>query len=78
MQFLVRLMKNMENNSELLTYEEVAQILKVTVSTINRYTKRKKNPLAVTYLSPENKKNPRISRTELDKFIQDNKNHELL
>lgn len=57
----------MDITLELLTYDEVAQILGVSVPTVRRYTKRELDPLPVKYLSPHR---PRVIKTELKEWIK--------
>ncbi len=55
---------------ELFTYDEVAKILQVSLSTVNVYTKRKNYPLKVIYLNPDSKKEPRIHKADLLEFLE--------
>lgn len=57
---------------ELLTFKEVAKILKVSPQTVARYTKRQTEdfPLKFIYLNPEDKKEPRVKISDLKEFMQ--------
>lgn len=55
---------------ELLTYKQVAEILRVSKATVNRYSKQEVNPLPVLYLNPLTKRSPRIKKTDLKEWIQ--------
>jgi predicted DNA-binding transcriptional regulator AlpA len=52
---------------ELLTLPEVAQILKVSLSTLRRYKNRKENPLPVIHLSSQE---VRVRRIDLLTWAQ--------
>lgn len=55
---------------ELLTYEQISIHLGVSKTTVNRYSKRKKNPLPVIYLNPKVKKAPRIKKADYLNWIE--------
>jgi len=56
---------NPETLSDILTFEEVAKILRVSVNTVRRLTKQSTNPLIAINLSFTKKPMPRVRKEDL-------------
>ena len=68
---------NPEAVADILTFEEVSKILRVSVNTVRRMTKRAENPLPVINLSTNKRHMPRIRKEDLQRWLDSIPNREI-